>query len=79
VPTHWIAEHHDKAQVQNVYGTSIPVLKPGVEAFEPFPVHQGSIYFRDSPDIRPDNPAYFDIRYPAGYRISLPDIRPEIR
>jgi hypothetical protein len=27
------------------------------------------------PDIRPDNPAFFDIRYPAGYRIALPDIR----
>jgi hypothetical protein len=23
------------------------------------------------PDIRPDNPAFFDIRYPAGYRILL--------
>jgi hypothetical protein len=22
---------------------------------------------RDAPDIRPDNPAFFDIRYPAGY------------
>jgi hypothetical protein len=27
------------------------------------------------PDIRPDNPAFFDIRYPAGYQIALPDIR----
>jgi hypothetical protein len=27
------------------------------------------------PDIRPDNPACFDIRYPAGYQIALPDIR----
>jgi hypothetical protein len=26
---------------------------------------------RDAPDIWPDNPALFDIRYPAGYRISL--------
>jgi hypothetical protein len=26
---------------------------------------------RDAPDIRPDNPAYFEIRYPAGYRIFL--------
>jgi hypothetical protein len=25
--------------------------------------------------IRPDNLAFFDIRYPAGYQISLPDIR----
>jgi hypothetical protein len=24
---------------------------------------------------RPDNPAFFDIRYPAGYQIALPDIR----
>jgi hypothetical protein len=23
------------------------------------------------PDIRPDNPAFFEIRYPAGYRILL--------
>jgi hypothetical protein len=30
---------------------------------------------RDAPDIRPDNPAFFDIRYPAGYQIALPDIR----
>jgi hypothetical protein len=22
---------------------------------------------------RPDNPAFFDIRYPAGYQIALPD------
>jgi hypothetical protein len=28
---------------------------------------------------RPDNPAFFDIQYPAGYRIALPDIRPDIR
>jgi hypothetical protein len=27
------------------------------------------------PDIRPDNPAFFEIRYPAGYQIALPDIR----
>jgi hypothetical protein len=31
--------------------------------------------FRDAPDIRPDNPAFFDIRYPAGYQIGQPDIR----
>jgi hypothetical protein len=31
------------------------------------------------PDIRPDNPAFFDIRYPAGYQIALLDIRPDIR
>jgi hypothetical protein len=30
---------------------------------------------RDGPDIRPDNPAFFDIRYPAGYQIALPDNR----
>jgi hypothetical protein len=30
---------------------------------------------RDAPDIRPDNPAFFYIRYPAGYQIALPDIR----
>jgi hypothetical protein len=28
---------------------------------------------------RPDNPAFFDIRYPAGYQIALPDIRPDTR
>jgi hypothetical protein len=33
---------------------------------------------RDAPDIRPDNLAFFDIRYPAGYQISLPDIGPNI-
>jgi hypothetical protein len=26
-----------------------------------------------------DKPAFFDIRYPAGYQIALPDIRPDIR
>jgi hypothetical protein len=30
------------------------------------------------PDIQPDNPAFFDIRYPAGYQ-ALPDIRLDIR
>jgi hypothetical protein len=30
---------------------------------------------RDAPDIRPDNPALSDIRYPAGYQIGQPDIR----
>jgi hypothetical protein len=33
------------------------------------------ILCRDAPDIRPDNPAFFYIRYPAGYQIALPDIR----
>jgi hypothetical protein len=28
---------------------------------------------------RPDNPAFFDIRYPTGYQITLPDIRLDIR
>jgi hypothetical protein len=28
---------------------------------------------RDAPDIRPDNPAFFDILYPAGYQIALPE------
>jgi hypothetical protein len=27
--------------------------------------------FRDTPDIRPDHPALFDIRFPSGYRIAL--------
>jgi hypothetical protein len=31
------------------------------------------------PDNRPDNPAFFYIRYPAGYQIGQPDIRPDIR
>jgi hypothetical protein len=30
---------------------------------------------RDAPEIRPDNPAFYDIRYPAGYQIAMPDIR----
>jgi hypothetical protein len=30
---------------------------------------------RDAPDIRPDNPAFYVIQYPAGYQIGLPDIR----
>jgi hypothetical protein len=35
---------------------------------------------RDAPDIRPAGyPAFFYIRYPAGYQIALPDIRPDIR
>jgi hypothetical protein len=34
---------------------------------------------RDAPDIQPDNPAFVDFRYPTGYRIALPDIRPDIR
>jgi hypothetical protein len=37
------------------------------------------VCIRDAPDIRPDNLAFFDIRYPVGYQISLPDIRPDIR
>jgi hypothetical protein len=43
------------------------------------------IFSRDAPDIRADNPAFFDIRYPAGYKIEqrdirpLPDIQPDIR
>jgi hypothetical protein len=36
----------------------------------------GSILTRDAPDIRPDNPAFFDIRYPAGYQIGQPDTDP---
>jgi hypothetical protein len=35
------------------------------------------VYFRDAPDIRPDNPAFVDIRYLAGYQIVMPDIRPD--
>jgi hypothetical protein len=33
------------------------------------------------PNIRPDDPAFFYIRYryPAGYQIALPDILPDIR
>jgi hypothetical protein len=34
-----------------------------------------SVFSRDAPDIRPDNPAFFDIQYPAGYQIALPDIQ----
>jgi rhodanese-related sulfurtransferase len=28
----------------------------------------------NAPDIRPNNPVFFDIRYPAEYQIALPDI-----
>jgi hypothetical protein len=34
-----------------------------------------TVISRDAPDIRPDNPAFFYIRYPAGYQIGQPDIR----
>jgi hypothetical protein len=30
---------------------------------------KSSLLNRDAPDIRPENSAFFDIRYPAGYRI----------
>jgi hypothetical protein len=29
------------------------------------------ITIMDAPDIRPDNPSFFDILYPAGYQIAL--------
>jgi hypothetical protein len=49
------------------------------ESFTILPV----VILRDAPDIRPDNPAFIDIRYPAGHQIALPDIRqcqiPDIR
>jgi hypothetical protein len=38
-----------------------------------------NVPFRDVPDTRPDNPAFFDILYPAGYQIALPNIRLDIR
>jgi hypothetical protein len=35
-----------------------------------------TIFVRDAPDIRPDNPAFLiSGTYPAGYQIALPDIR----
>jgi hypothetical protein len=36
-----------------------------------FVVFKELTFFRDSPDIRPDDPVFFDIQYPAGYRIWL--------
>jgi hypothetical protein len=57
---------------------SIPVLYTGTPAqatLKIMEVHQIS----SRPDIRPDNPAFFDIRYPAEYQIVMPDIRPDIR
>jgi hypothetical protein len=45
----------------------------------PDPVQDPTLLTRDAPDIRPDNPAFFDIRYPAGYKITQQDIRPDIR
>jgi hypothetical protein len=50
-----------------------------VRSSVPNPPDLGRFFSRDAPDIRPDNPAFFDIRYPAGYQIALPDIRPDIR
>jgi hypothetical protein len=38
-----------------------------------------NLQIRDAPDIWPDNPAFFDIRYPAGYQLGQPDIRADIR
>jgi hypothetical protein len=37
--------------------------------------YRSVVISRDAPDIRPDKPAFFDIRYPTGYQIALPDIR----
>jgi hypothetical protein len=34
---------------------------------------------RDAPDIRPHNPAFFYIRYPAGYRYRYQIAQPDIR
>jgi hypothetical protein len=38
-----------------------------------------SVLLGNAPGIRLDNPAFFDIRYPAGYQIALSDIRPDVR
>jgi hypothetical protein len=52
-----------------------------VGRYAQFPLRNGRLQpkysrsTRDAPDIRPDNPAFFDIWYPAGYQIALPDIR----
>jgi hypothetical protein len=52
--------------------TGTSVLEQGIYVQSVVP---GYLVNRDAPDIRPDNPAFFDIRYPAGYQFELPDIR----
>jgi hypothetical protein len=50
-----------------------------------YPTFLGMHRISGRPDIRPDNPAFLNIRYPAGYHIAcrisgrIPDIRPDIR
>jgi hypothetical protein len=55
----------------SVYGSYITLLPPISLSM----VISPEVIFRDEPDIRPDNPAFFYIRYPAGYQIALSDIR----
>jgi hypothetical protein len=54
-----------KIKPKNIVGTDTHKQNVAIACLE----------IRDAPDIRPDNPAFFDIRYPAGYQIALPDIR----
>jgi hypothetical protein len=63
-------------------------MDPELEVLDPVPGHSTNMQFHTFLDLkvgmhrisgRPDNPAFFYIRYPAGYQITLPDIRPNIR
>jgi hypothetical protein len=62
---------------QSGSATILPITLSAIRCFSPH--FCLIISTRDAPDIRPDNPAFFDIRYPAGYQIALPDIRPDFR
>jgi hypothetical protein len=47
------------------------VLTSGISQNSQKGFYLGMHWISGWPDIRPDNPAFFDIRYPAGYRILL--------
>jgi hypothetical protein len=65
----WIPYYINVSVSHTVWKKSSPVRQT-------YLLNSGIIFsVRDAPDIRPDNPAFFDIRYPAGYQIALPDIR----
>jgi hypothetical protein len=63
--------HKNTPAPQHCWKFSIVFFSTSLGIF--VPVFGGDV--GNAPDIRPDNPAFFDIRYPAGYRIALPDIR----
>jgi hypothetical protein len=51
--------------ILNISSTS----KDGIQVGTGQSFYVYEIIFRDAPDIRPDNPAFFYIQYPVGYRI----------